>query len=558
MIEPWEFDWGDLGPWGDLPCIAPTIPALLERARETHSEQDLLVIDDARLSYGEMERLSALLARQLLAAGVGKGCRIGVLLPNDETFPITWTAIARIGAVAVCLPSLARPAEIARIARHGDLHMLVVPRRYLHHDYVERLAEAFPGLDGCGPALFREDVPLLRSIRFWCAPGEDCPPWAARIDLAGGPMATAALLEAAEASVHPSDPAGIIYTSGSTAEPKGVIHSHGSFVRQGLKIAKSFDYRRDERAFATMPFFWVGGLTTTLMALMTVGGTILVTRETGDALLDFVEREGTTAVVTWPHILQSMAENPTFAGRGWSAMRNGLFYEALPPDRRPAEKALMGTPIGMTETNGPYTIVDRHCPPEQRGSVGRLMPGMEARLVDPETGEVVGEWFASDHDADSGGRIGEIYLRGDSIMLGMVKREREDIFRDGWYPTADLCSFKSGHIHYHGRCDDLIKAHGANVSPREVEAVLARIEGVASASVVGIPDHERGTIVAAAVVPVPGAILDADALRNEAARSLASYKVPRLLAVIAAGELPMLPSSKVDRRALQELLAGRR
>src|SRR5690606_29639709 len=122
----------------------------------------------------------------------------------------------------------------------------------------------------------------------------------------------------------------------------------------GLKLAACFGYRDDERAFASMPFFWVGGLTTTMMCLMCAGGTILVSRKSGEALLDFIERERTTAVVTWPHILRSLAENPSFPARDWSAMRGGLFYEALPLDRRPAEKSLMSTPIGMTETNGPY------------------------------------------------------------------------------------------------------------------------------------------------------------------------------------------------------------
>lgn len=558
MIEPWERDWSGLAEWGERPRPDPVIPALMRRAREVHPDHEAMVIDEVRLTYRELERRSAILARQLLDAGVAKGCRIGVMIPNDESFPVTWTAIARIGAVAVCLPSLARPPEIARIAAHGDLHAIFAPRRYLHHDFAARLAEAFPGLVGSAPPHRLPDAPMLRSVHLWCAAGEECPAWAEPVDLAREALTTPEQLAAVEATVHSSDPAGIIYTSGSTAEPKGVIHSHGSFVRQGLKLATSFDYRADERAFASMPFFWVGGLTTTLMTLMCVGGTVLVSRREGAALLDFIEAERTTAVVTWPHILRSLADDPSFAARDWSAMRNGLFYEALPPHRRPATKALMSTPIGMTETNGPYAIVDLALPSEQAGSVGRLMPGLAARLVDPESGEVIGEFHGGDLDADSGGRIGAIHLRSDVMMLGMVRREPADVFRDGWYPSGDLGSFSRGHLHYHGRADDLIKAHAANVSPAEVEIVLAALEGVASAVAVGIPDAERGTIVAAAIVPEPGVEPDLEALRAAAAKSLASYKTPRFLLALAASELPMLASSKVDRRTLAQLVAQAR
>lgn len=558
MIEPWERDWSGLADWGSRPKTDPVIPALMARAREVHPENEAMVIDDVRLTYGELERRSAILARQLLDAGIPKGCRIGVMLPNDETFPITWTAITRIGAIAVCLPSLAKPPEIARIAAHGDLHMLFAPRRYLHHDYAERLAEAFPSLDKTGSPHRLANAPRLRNVRFWCGHDEDCPEWAERVSLDGDPETTAEELAAVEASIHSSDAAGIIYTSGSTAEPKGVIHSHGNFVRQGLKLATSFDYQPDERAFASMPFFWVGGLTTTLMTLMSVGGTVLISRKEGNELLDFIEAERTTAVVSWPHILRSLADNPTFAARDWSAMRNGLFYEVLPEHRRPATKALMSTPIGMTETNGPYAIIDRALPPEQAGSVGRLMPGVTARLIDPDTDEVIGTFEGGDLAADSGGRAGVMHLRSDVMMLGMVRREHDDVFRDGWYPAGDLCSFSEGHLHYHGRADDLIKAHGANVSPAEVENVLTSLEGVASAVAVGIPDKERGTIVAAAVVPEPGADLDTEALRASAAQALASYKAPRFIAKFAASQLPMLASSKVDRRTLANLLSEAR
>ncbi|MBW8753737.1 MAG: acyl--CoA ligase [Sphingomonadales bacterium] len=556
MIEPWDRDWHGLADWTTLPRIAPTIPALLAHAKASHPDRDVLVLDEQRTTYGEVEARSALFARQLLAAGIGKGSHVGVMLPNDESFLISWLGVTRIGAIAITLPSLATPSEIARVARHADLQLLIAPRRYLHHDYAARLAEALPvALDGSEVSHWLTDFPHLRMVWLWCGLADDCPAWARRIDLKAACEAGPELLAAAEGSVHSSDPAGIIYTSGSTAEPKGVIHSQGNFVRQGLKLAASFGYTAEERAFASMPFFWVGGLVTTALCLMTAGGTILASRKTGAELLDFIEAQRTTAVVTWPHILRQLADDPTFPGRRWSAMRSGLFYEALPPDRRPADPSLMATPIGMTETCGPYTIIDRHLGEEQRGSLGVLMPGLEARLLDPETGAVLGEWRHDGLQADSAGQIGVLHLRSDVMMLGMVKREHSEIFTaDGWYPTGDLVSFRAGHFHYHSRADDLIKAHGANVSPREVEAVIAKLPGVAAVHAVGVPDARRGTVVGAVVVPESGCVPSVETIREECSRLLASYKVPRIIAIRAASELPVLASSKIDRRGLVRLL----
>jgi acyl-CoA synthetase (AMP-forming)/AMP-acid ligase II len=299
----------------------------------------------------------------------------------------------------------------------------------------------------------------------------------------------------------------------------------------------------------------VGGLVTTAMSVMTAGGTLLASARSGAPLLDFLERERTTSVVSWPHTLRALAAEPSFPGRDWSAMRNGLFYEALPADRQPSDPTRMSPPLGMTETCGPYTVPPRDLPEDQRGSVGPLMPGLEARLADPDTGRIFAAWAGDGDTADSAGEVGVMQLRSDVMMLGMVKRERSEVFTpDGWYVTGDLCSFRRGHVHYHGRADDLIKAAGANVSPREVEAVLAKIPGVASVNVAGVPDAERGAVVGALLVPEPGAVLDPEAIRREALKSLSSFKAPRVIVIREASQVPTLASTKIDRRALARLL----
>lgn len=555
MIEPWDRDWGDCAEWSRIPRIEPHIPALLAHFKAEWPRREVLVLDDRRVTYGELEAKSALLARQLLASGVCKGCRVGLILPTDETFLVTWMATTRIGGIAVGLSTVAAAAEIRQIARHADLHMLFASVRYLHHDYGKRIADAFPEVTGRSAPYYLDEVPHLRSIWFWETPSAPCPPWAERVDLSRTPQVRSSLLRAAESGIHSSDPAAVIYTSGSTAEPKGVIHSHGSFIRQGMKLAASFKYQNDERAYAPMPFFWVGGLTTTAMCVMSLGAAMLVSTKSGSELLDFLERERTTTVVAWPHMLRALAADPSFPKRDWSAMRDGMLFEALPPDKRPKEPVMMAASLGMTEVNGPYTIQQRFLTEDQLGSAGPLMRGTEGRLVDPESRAVLAMYPDGDRQADSHGQIGVLQLRSDTMMLGMVKRESAVLFTsDGWYHTHDLCSFRKGHLYFHGREDDLIKASGANVSPREVEEVLRRIPGVAAASVHGVADRERGSVVGAVIVPDPGFELDAVALRAEAAKTLSSYKVPRVIVILQAAQMPELSSSKVDRRALIRML----
>lgn len=554
MREPKELDWGE-GPDPEvLPDIEPTVPALMALARGDYAAREVMVHDNRRMAYAELEEKSAILARQLLEAGIAKGTRTGLLLPDDERFLIGWTAVARTGAVAVPISTLVTPAELRRLARHADLHMIIAATGFLNHDYTETIREAFDGI-GRQHAPYRlPAAPMLRAVWFWPQDGS-APAWAGSVDLDRQPEVDRALLAEVESEVRSCDPAGIVYTSGSTAEPKGVIHSHGNFVRQGMKLAMSYEYRNDERIFSTLPFFWVGGIANTMLAMLVVGGTIVCSSQKGTALLDILERERVTAVISWPHILRGIAEDPTFAGRDWSAMRGGLLYEALPPGRRAPDAALMPTPLGMTETVGPYTRLVRCLPEAHRGAIGPLLPGVEGRLVDPESGEVFATWPDGEIKADSGGRAGIMQVRADVMMLGMVKRDRSRVFTDdGWYHTGDLCSFRQGYLYFEGRADDLIKASGANISPAEVELAIKGIAGVASAIVLGVPDPERGSVVGAVVMPQPDAGLTADDVRAETKRLLSAYKRPRAILILDAGDVPMLPSRKVDRLALVEML----
>jgi acyl-CoA synthetase (AMP-forming)/AMP-acid ligase II len=294
--------------------------------------------------------------------------------------------------------------------------------------------------------------------------------------------------------------------------------------------------------FAQLPYFWIGGLTTTLLNAMYTGATLLGTGASGTALLDFLERERVSYIIGWPHTLRGMAADPSFPKRDFSAMRGGGLVEALPAEKRPKNQ-IFGNSLGMTESCASHTVSMPDYPDSLAGTLGPPMPGIEHRILGLDGKEA------------APGEVGELLLRGDTMMLGMVKRERADVFdADGWYRAGDLCSMRDGHLFFHGRIDDLIKTAGSNVSPREVEQVLMALPGIATANVSAVPDAARGSVVGAILVPRPGVTLDPEAIRREAAKTLASYKVPRVLLILEAAAIPMMSSGKPDRRALLRML----
>jgi acyl-CoA synthetase (AMP-forming)/AMP-acid ligase II len=357
-----------------------------------------------------------------------------------------------------------------------------------------------------------------------------------------------ALLRAAEAQVAAVDPAVILYSSGSTADPKGAVHSHAGLLGQARRLAALRDLRAEDRAWSPMPFFWVGGLVFALLTQASAGACTLCEDvfEPG-ATLAFLERERATLAVGWPHFGKLLAEHPSRASRDLSALRAGNLPGLLPPELAPEDPALRANALGMTETCGPHTWGGEGRLPESlRGTFGRPVPDAEHKVVDPESGERLPP-----------GQPGEICVRGAGLMLGLHKVGREASFDgEGFYHTGDAGFFDAeGHLHFTGRLGEMIKTGGANVTPSEVEGVLTGWPEVKAAYVVGLPDAERGQSVAAAVVLEAGARISGEELRGRLRRELAAYKVPRRLVIASLEALPFTDSGKIDKRRLAQLLA---
>ena len=486
------------------------------------------------------------LADALLASGVGKGTRVGILFPNCAQWLIAWLAAARIGALTVPLSTFAPGAELARLLRHTDVQVLLMGRSIAGHDLVERMQHALPGLTDGGTVIAAPGAPYLRRIHVW--PGCErawVSPWPRRAESA------ASLTSSAEDEVVPADDLVLVSTSGTTALPKSVVHTHGSLVRHAYILARHRGVTSTDRIYSPMPFFWVGGLTMVVLQALSTGAAILAQEvfEAGSTLA-LLERERATFISCWTQASQAMADHPDFAKRDLSSVRGGTMIQALPLDRRPREPDLAPNLLGMTETGGPHTMVevpDSPLPPELRGSFGIPLPGVvQHRIVDTAGLEA------------RPGQEGEIQVRGQILMNGIYKQERHDVFSaDGWYTTGDRGWFdEAGHLHFTGRASTLIKTAGSNVSPAEVESVLDSMSEVLHSFVVALPHPVRGQVVGAAVVPSNGARLSVETVVAHARGHLSTFKVPTVIRLLAEDELPMLPTGKVDRQALVRVLTA--
>jgi acyl-CoA synthetase (AMP-forming)/AMP-acid ligase II len=505
------------------------------RFRSSHDAAKPMVIDPAcRLSYRELDTTTHDLAARLLEAGIGKGTRVGLLMPNGVRWVQVAIALTRIGAVLVPLSTLLPTRELLAQLQTASVQFLISVEEFRSHRYLDDLRSAL-GVPELAATLQHPELPALRQV------------WAAdrlAATTAGEPAGR--LVDALTATVTPSDPMVIMFTSGSSGPPKGVVHSHGNAlgaVRSGL-TSRCID--ADTRLYLPMPFFWVGGFGSGVLSALVAGAT-LVTEESPqpESTLRLLERERVTLFRGWPDQAEALARHSRRARTDLSALRPGSLEALLPPEQR-AEPGARATLFGMTESFGPYCgyPADTDMPRSAWGSCGKPFPGMDVRITDPDTGQPV-----------LAGAIGMIQIRGPHILRGICRRSREELFTaDGFYPTGDLGQLDDdGFLFYHGRSDDMFKISGATVYPTEVEQALREVDGVDTAvvtNVAGVHGDQLG-----AVVVCTSSAKTAEQLRRSARKLLSSFKVPTIWLVLESDDkIPRGPTGKVDIAQLRALL----
>ena len=508
------------------PTPASTIDQLV-RLRATQDGSKPMVIDpQSRIGYRELEATTSDLAAALVEAGVGKGTRVGLIMPNCARWVQVAVAVTRIGAVLVPLSTLLAAGELVAQLRVASVQFLISVEEFRGHRYLDHLR-----------SVRQLELPALRQV------------WAAdRLARATAGARTRRMVDTMAATVTVADPLVIIFTSGSSGAPKGVIHSHGNAlgaVQSGL-VARCI--KSDTRLYLPMPFFWVGGFGSGILSALLAGAT-LVTEEIPrpETTLRLLARERVTLFRGWPDQAEALARHAGSVGVDLSALRPGSLDALLPPEQR-AQPGARATLFGMTEAFGPYCgyPADTDMPTAAWGSCGKPFPGMEVRIVDPDNGQPV-----------TRGTVGMIQIRGPHTLRGMCRRSREELFTaDGFYPTGDLGHLDDdGFMFYDGRSDDMFKVSGATVYPSDVERALRGIDGVENAFVTNV-SGAAGQRVGAAVV-CGNQTLTAEQLSSSARKLLSAFKVPTVWLVLGSDDdVPRGGTGKVDIRRLRDMLVS--
>lgn len=525
----------------DQPDFEPSIPKWLAITAEKYGNADMIAENGNAISYQAFEKASADMAIQLLASGVGKGTRVGLLFPNTTQFVISFFAAARIGALVVPISTFSTARELGWVLRHADIDTLIMTDTYLKHDYIKRVEQAIPSISNADKQkLYLSSHPYLRQIVVF---GDTNASWAKTPkDLIKASKQILQLdrkfLREVEEGVKPSDLLFLIYTSGSTSEPKSVMHSHGSVIRHTHVQCQAYPLSQGDRYISAHPFFWIGGMVTGLLNCILNGAIYHCIRSNQTAeMLEQIRDEQINFVSGWPFEINSMREHPDFAKYDYPHLKWGL---CLPTDESGnlLDESRRPNSLGMTETMTVHSweAARDQVPANRKGASGRTANGIDRKIVDPETGE-----------EQAPGEIGEICVRGYSLMQGYYKRERETCFdKDGFFHTGDLgYILEDGYLFFAGRKDDMIKASGVNVSALEVEAQFLKQDDVLAAYVVGLDDDTKGRELVAAIVLRPGIETDEDDLRQRMRKTLSSYKVPKRIVFLENDDIPRSPGRKV-------------
>ena len=462
-------------------------------------------------------------------------------------------AISKIGAVTVGVSTFSSPREIAWTVEHCRPAAILTLESFRGRSYLGPLYDSCHELAGSRPGRLRsERWPELRAVVCVDDRTHD---GVYRLDdfMARASEVPAAALATAQAAVTPADLCFILYTSGSTATPKGVALAHGGVVENGFAIGERQHLSAADRLWLAVPLFWSFGSANALPAIVTHGGCVVLQEsfDPGEALA-LLEGERCSVYYGMANMARAILEHPDRPRRRLGAMRTGLTI-GIPEDIRMTIEAVGARELcnvyGATETYGNCAVTDARDPFAVRlETQGLPLPGMDIRVVDPVSGRPLGR-----------GEVGEFRVKG-YVTPGYYRdaeQTRAAFDADGYFVTGDLGLIgEDGRVRFRGRLKEIIKTGGINVAPLEVEAVLMTHADVKQAHVVGIPDRDRGELVVAAVELHAGATATAEALTAFCREHLASYKVPARVVFRKADEFPRTPTGKVQKPRLRDELGG--
>ncbi len=552
-LAPWAQEW-----LAEYPCDLPsTIPyprvalhVLLERAARRFPERAACTLYGRPTTYAVLNDQAARLARALVDMGAGPGQHVGLLLPNIPDYLVALQATWLTGATVLQLSPLMVAEEVGHWLEATDCRVVVT---------LDLLAPAVAGSMQHGPlqhlimtslakrmAMWRGmlyRIERLRRSGYFFVP-DDKSRHRFETLLRGAPID-------APVAVNPDDNVAVLApTGGTTASPKAVMLTHRNLVANAMQLR---DWIGEEDGtdgvLAVLPFFHSYGLCVSLLTAWTKGATVhLHPRFETRAVLELIEAQKPTIVPAVPAMISALNNQMRGSKHDLSFVRSVISgASALPADvRAEFETTGIGELVegyGLTEAS-PVTHVNPSGAGNRPGTIGVTLPDTESKLIDPDSGSEVAV-----------GEVGELVVRGPQIMKGYFNNPlaTEAVLRDGWLYTGDMARRdKDGYYTIVDRKRDIIKTSGFLVFPAEVEEVLCSHPDVAEAAVVGLPDHERGELVKALVVPKAGRPIDMASLEAHCKLHLGKHKRPRHIEVVS--ELPKNFLGKVLRRKLREVV----
>jgi len=537
----------------DVRLQATTLGDLLLVAADSQPERMAVILPDQRSSFAEIRQAAFRRAMSLQALGVGPGDHVGLLLPTGMDFVETMFAIALLGAVTVPVNARYMPPELAYVVENGDLKVLLTTDKIAESvNFVERLNKAFPQLEQAdAKKLDLRAAPLLKNIVLF---GKSS---------AGGMLTEDQFDSLAEQGdmqqlhlnrlqIRLGSTAMILYTSGTTANPKGCMISHEAIVRNSAALADRYELTGEDSFWSPLPMFHIAAILP-LTAIFAKGGTYVTTGyfQAGEALRMMEEDKVTATYPCFWTIMSDLVDHPDFETTDLSRVKlmNANFAVQPPEIGEKMKKALpnavfVGT-FGMTETAGTVSTSRLDATEEQRFTrLGTPLSGMEVKAIDPETGDEVAP-----------GEKGEAWIRGYSTFTEYYKspdKTAEALDDEGWFHSGDRISIDpDGQIMFHGRLKDMLKVGGENVAAVEIETWLQNHEAVKMAQVVGVP-HPRLIEVPAAFIELePGASANEEEMVAFCKGKIAGFKVPRYVRFVK--EWP-ISSTKIQKFRLQDQL----
>jgi fatty-acyl-CoA synthase len=515
------------------PLLGDTIGAHFERTAARFAQRNALIScqHEVRLTYAELDAAIDAVAGGLLRAGIEAGDRVGIWAPNCIEWVLVQYATAKIGAILVNVNPAYRSHELEYVLRQSGTRLLFSASAFKTSDYAAMIEEVGGAIETLERTVF-----------------VDRDEWAEFADGAPDREAIAARM----AALSFDDPINIQYTSGTTGFPKGATLSHHNILNKGFFVTELLHLTEEDITCLPVPFYHCFGMVMGNLGTLAHGGCVVIPAPSFDAgaTLAAVASERVTSLYGVPTMFIALLDHEDFETFDLSSLRTGIMAGSPCPievmkkvvDRMHMSEVAIC--YGMTETSPVSTQTRVDDPLERRvGTVGRVGPHVEVKVVDPDSGLLVAR-----------GEPGELCTRGYSVMLGYweaPERTAEAIDRAGWMHTGDLATMDDeGYLNIVGRSKDMVIRGGENVYPREVEEFLYTHEGIADVQVIGVPDDRYGEELCAWVIARPDADLDEHAVRDFCRGRLAHFKIPRY--VIFTDEFPMTVTGKVQKFKMRE------